>query len=463
MLKRYIGDRAFYRRVLAIVVPIIIQNGITNFVSLLDNIMVGQVGTLPMSGVSIVNQLLFVFYLCIFGATAGAGIFTAQFQGSGDNEGIRHTFRFKILICTALAIVGMGIFFLGDEPLIRLFLTGEGAQEDAAAILEYGRQYLKMMLPGLLPFAITSAYAGTLKETGETFIPMLAGIVATLVNLVLNYVLIFGHFGAPEMGVEGAALATVISRFAELAIVAGWTHLHTEKNPFILGAYRSMAIPAGLLKSITVKGMPLLANELLWSSGMTFLNQCYSTCGLDVVPALNITSTLFNLTSVVFMSMGAADGILMGQMLGASAPAEAVKDSSRKLIAISVFSGLLFGLVTIALSGAFPHIYNTSHAVRSLATRLILICALFMPFDAFANAAYFILRSGGQTYITFLFDSGFVWAVMVPLGYVLSRFTGITILPLYFLCQSTNILKAAVGSFFLGKGKWIQNLAVKNG
>ena len=352
------------------------------------------------------------------------------------------------------------MFTFASQPLIRLFLTGEGAASDANAILEYGQGYLEWMLLGLLPFAITSAYAGTLKETGQTFIPMLGGIVATLTNLVLNYILIFGHFGAPEMGVEGAALATVISRFVELGVVAGWTHLNPKKNPFIIGAYRSFAIPGGLLKKIIVKGMPLLANELLWSTGMTFMNQSYSTCGLDVVPALNITSTLFNLTSVVFMSMGAADGILMGQMLGASTPREEVKDASRKLIAISVASGLVFGLVTMVLSGAFPHIYNTSHAVRLLATRLILICALFMPFDAFANAAYFVLRSGGQTYITFLFDSGFVWAVMVPLGFLLSRFTGISILPLYFVCQCTNVLKALLGSYFLGKGKWIQNLAV---
>ena len=213
MLKRYIGDRAFYRRVMTIVIPIIIQNFITNFVSLLDNIMVGQVGTLPMSGVSIVNQLLFVFYLVIFGATAGAGIFTAQFQGSGDHAGVRSTFRFKFLICTALGIGGVALFACAGTPLIRLFLTGEGAASDANAILEYGQGYLEWMLLGLLPFAITSAYAGTLKETGQTFIPMLGGIVATLVNLVLNYILIFGHFGAPEMGVEGAALATVISRF----------------------------------------------------------------------------------------------------------------------------------------------------------------------------------------------------------------------------------------------------------
>ena len=141
-LKRYIGDKAFYRRVMTIVIPIIIQNGITNFVSLLDNIMVGRVGTLPMSGVSIVNQLLFVFYLSIFGATAGAGIFTAQFQGSGDNDGIRHTFRFKILVCTLLAGAGRLIFTFASKPLIRLFLTGECTASDANAILEYGQGYL---------------------------------------------------------------------------------------------------------------------------------------------------------------------------------------------------------------------------------------------------------------------------------------------------------------------------------
>ncbi len=460
MFKKYIGDRAFYRRVLTIVIPIIIQNGITNFVSMLDNIMVGQVGTLPMSGVSIVNQLLFVFNLCIFGATAGAGIFTAQFQGSGDAAGIRHTFRFKIIICGILGIAGIALLAGFSEPLIRLFLTGSGDPADAAAILSFGQRYLRVMLLGLIPFSICNAYAGTLKETGETFIPMLGGIMATLVNLVLNYILIFGHFGAPELGVEGAAIATVISRFVELGIVAGWTHLHRQKNPFIVGAYRSLRIPAGLLRNIIVKGMPLLFNELLWSSGMTFMNQSYSTCGLDVVPALNISTTLFNLTSVVFMSMGVADGILMGQMLGSSAPREQVRDASRKLLFISVSSGLLFALVSVVLSGLFPHIYNTTNQVRTLASQLILITSLFMPFDAYTNATYFMLRSGGQTYITFLFDSGFVWVCMVPLGFVLSRFVHLSILPLFFACQATNILKALLGSVFLKKGKWIQNLAV---
>lgn len=458
MFQRYIGDRAFYRRVIHIVVPIFIQNGITNFVSLLDNIMVGQVGTLPMSGVSIVNQLLFVFYLSVFGATAGAGIFTAQFQGSGDEEGIRNTFRFKLLVCALLTVIGLGMFTFASEPLIRLFLTGRGDPADAAAIAEYGSRYLRIMLAGLIPFALTNAYAGTLKETGETFIPMAAGIAATLVNLVLNYILIFGHLGVPRMGVEGAALATVISRFVEFGIVAFWTHGHREKNPFIAGAYRTLRIPADLMKNICIKGMPLLVNELLWSSGMTILNQSYSTCGLDVVPALNIASTLFNLSSVAFMSMGAADGILMGQMLGAGLPEQEIKDSSRKLIAVSVTSGLIFSLLMAAASGVFPKIYNTGPAVHSLATKLILLTALFMSFDAYVNAAYFLLRSGGQTYITFLFDSGFVWAVCVPLAYGLSRMAHLPIVPLYAICQGTYVVKAFIGSRFLKQGKWIRNL-----
>ena len=224
MLKRYIGDRAFYRRLLLIALPIMIQNGISNFVSLLDNIMVGQVGTVQMSGVSIVNQILFVFNLSIFGAASGAGIFTAQFHGSRDNEGIRHTFRFKLMICLLLAAVWIAVLIFGGETLIGLYLRGEGDPQDAALTLEYGMSYVKIMLLGLLPFAICNAYSGTLRETGQTVVPMVAGIISVLTNLILNYILIFGHFGAPKMGIAGAAVATVISRYVELLVVALWTH-----------------------------------------------------------------------------------------------------------------------------------------------------------------------------------------------------------------------------------------------
>ena len=460
LANRYIGDRAFYSRVLGIAVPIIIQNGITNFVSLLDNIMVGQVGTVSMSGVSIVNGLIFVFNLCIFGASSGAGIFTAQFHGSEDTEGVRHTFRFKFLICLLISLLGCAVFLGLDSQLIGLYLTGDGDAATATGILAEGRRYLHVMVWGFLPFALTQAYASTLKETGNTLVPMVAGICATMINLVGNYILIFGHFGAPALGVAGAALATVISRFAELAIVAFWTHTHRDKAAYIDGAFRSLRIPGKLLKAIAVKGMPLLVNEFLWASGMAMLNQCYSTCGLDVVPAQNISSTLFQLSSVVFLSMGNAVGILMGQMLGAGSSVPQVRDTNRKLLFTSILSGLIFGSLMSLFSGVFPLLYNTTDSVRQLATVLICINAVMMPFNSYTNATYFTLRSGGQTLVTFLFDSCFVCGICVPVAFCLSRFTGISIIPLFITCQSLELLKCAIGAFMLKQGKWIQNLTV---
>ena len=456
--KRYIGDKAFYKRVFAIALPIIIQNGITNFVSLLDNLMVGQIGTVQMSGVSIANQLIFVFNLSIFGASSGAGIFTAQFHGSGDHKGIRHTFRFKILVCCLLSVLGIGLFLGTGDNLLTLFLQGEGDPADAAATLALGFSYLKIMLIGLLPFAISNAYASTLRECGQTLVPMIAGVCAVFVNLGLNYVLIFGHFGAPAMGVEGAAIATVISRFVELGILAVWTHAHGEKHPFVRGVYRSFRIPGKLLGQIVRKGLPLLANEFLWSSGITVLNQCYSTCGLDVVPAMSIASTINMLASVVYMALGNSVGILMGQLLGSGASTDHVRSFNRKLVASGVFAGAAFGVLLFGISFFFPQLYNTTESVRDLATRMIWIIAVLMPAHAYTLCAYFTLRSGGQAVITFLFDSCFVWALCVPLAFCLSRFTGIGILPLYALTQGMDLVKCVLGVWMIKKGTWIRNL-----
>lgn len=458
MIRRFIGNKAFYRQVVAVALPIIIQNGIVNFVSLLDNIMVGQVGTAQMSGVSIVNQLIFVFNLCIFGATSGAGIFTAQFHGRGDEAGIRHTFRFKLLSGTVITLLGLSVFLFLGNLLISLYLKGEGDPADAAKILEYGREYMLVMLWGLPAFAVSSAYSSTLRETGQTVVPMVSGTVAVFVNLFLNWVLIFGYLGFPAMGVRSVALATVVARYIDLAIVAIWTHCNHKKKPFIQGAYRSMYIPAALFRSIVRKGTPLLINEALWSSGMAVMNLCYSTRGLNVVPAMNISSTIYNLSGVVFLAMGNAVAIIIGQMLGAGEPAEKVKDTDRKLIFTSVISSLLFAALMAAISGLFPQIYNTTDDVRSLATKLICISALFMPFNAFTHATYFTLRSGGKTLVTFLFDSCFVWVLCIPLALILTHFTSISILWLYFVCQGMELVKCGIGTFMLKQGKWIQNL-----
>ena len=221
---KYIGDRSFYRKLFMVAVPIMVQNGITNFVSLLDNIMIGRVGTEQMSGVAIVNQIMFIYFLCLFGGLSGAGIFTAQYFGYKDDNGIRNTFRYKLwlgLIITVIALVVMHFF---GSDLIGLFLNESEGGGDLAATLGYGLGYMHIIFLGMPVLFVSIVYSSTLRECGETIVPMKAGMAAVFVNLVFNYLLIYGRFGFPRLGVYGAAIATDLSRVVECAIIVIWLH-----------------------------------------------------------------------------------------------------------------------------------------------------------------------------------------------------------------------------------------------
>ena len=456
-LKRYIGDKAFYKYVMALTMPIMIQNGITHLVNMLDNIMVGSIGPVEMNGVTIANQLMFVFNLCIFGAVGGAGIFGAQFAGNKDNRGITYTLRFKLLFCSFLAVVGIVVFAVWKEPLSLLYLQGEGSAADAAASLEYAKEYIDIMLIGLIPFAIGQCYGSTLRETGQTAPPMVAGIIAVAVNLVGNAVLIYGLFGIPAMGVKGAAIATVIARFVELGVLAIWTHTHTDRNPYAKTLYHSLRIPMRLVGQIFWRGLPLMVNEAAWSLGFVTLNQQYSLRSQNVLSATNISNTFWNVFAVSFMAVGIAVGIILGQKLGAG-DREGAREDSRKLIGLSVILGIAVGIVYAGCAFFIPYMYKTTDEIRHLATYLMLICACCMPIDAYAHAAYFTLRSGGQAFITFLFDSCFMWVVNVPFVYLLINGTSLPILTVFILSQSLNLLKCFLGGWLVHKGIWIKTI-----
>lgn len=461
--QKYIGDKSFYKMFLRIVLPIIAQNAITNFVGLLDNLMVGRTGTDPMNGVSVANQIIFVFNLIIFGAVAGAGIFAAQYYGQGDHKGVRYAFRYKLIVCTITAAVGIIIFAFFRENLVSLYISESSiAGCDPVATLKYGSEYMYIMMFGLLPFALSQSYTGTLRETGETIVPMAAGISAVVVNLCFNYLLIFGKFGFPELGAAGAAIATVISRFVELAIVVIWTHTHKERNPFAVGLYKGMYIPKDIIKKITIKGLPLLANEALWSMAIAAISQCYSIRGLEVVGAQNISTTVSNLFNVVFLSMGLAVSIIVGQALGAGETEKAV-DLDRKLIFVSVASCAVTGALLAAISPFFPHLYNTDPEIRSLASKFILCVAAGTPLQAFANAAYFTMRSGGKTMITFVFDSVMIWCVNYVLVFTLTHYApGMSVVAIMFCEQMSNIIKCCFGYYLVKKRKWVNNLVAKS-
>lgn len=457
MIKRYIGSKAFYKMVFIIALPMIIQNTITNFVNLLDNIMVGQLGTAEMSGVSVVNQLIFIFNLAVFGISSGAGVFTSQFFGSRDMDGIRQTMRYRLMASLIISVLFIGAISLWQDPLIGLFLDAESAH-DAARFLAYGKKYLAVMVWGLPAFALASAYSGTLREGKQTVVPMISGTIAVFVNLIFNYILIFGHFGAPRMGVEGAALATVISRYVELAIVVLWTHLNPKQCPYAPRLYKNLYIPAKLLKRLILKGIPLMGNEILWSFAITFMNQRYAICGAGVLAALNITSVINLLSNVVTLTLGNVTGILLGQMMGAGESKESIRAESRRLIFLSFSAGVVFGGVLAAIAPLFPRLYNTSDEIRAMAGSMIFILALFKPVMGLVHSCYNTIRAGGKTWMTFINDSGFMWCVSAPLAFCLTAFTGLSILPIFFLCQMPEVLKLIMSFIILKGDGWMQNL-----
>lgn len=451
-------EKTIYRRALWLAVPMMIQNGITNAVTLVDNVMVGSLGEEAFTGVSIVGQLIFVFNLAIFGALSGPGIYGAQFFGKDAKDGFQSTVRMKYLLSCICLAAGLLVFLTMDEGLIGLYLKGESDEIDKGMTLMYARQYLRIMLLGLPPFVVTQIYAGSLRETGDSVKPMIAGIGSVLTDIVLNYLLIYGKFGFPELGVRGAAIATVAARFVELGIVVLWTHLAIAKHPFLDGVYRTFHLPRELAGKMLRKTLPIFMNEFLWAGGIAALTQCYSKRGLMVIAGLNISNALCNLLNVVFIALGNAVGILIGQQLGAGQN-EQVKKNAFRLMRFT--GGVSAGLTVllIAVSHVFPKLYNTTEDVRQYAAMFIIITALFFPVQGYLNALYFTLRSGGKTLVTFLFDSVYSWVVIVPIAKVLCEYTGLPILMIYAIVHAADIIKVAIGYALIRKGVWISNLA----
>lgn len=461
MLKQYIGSRQFYKVTFGIMAPVLLQNVVTNFVSLLDNIMVGQVGTEPMSGVAIANQLIFVFNLCIFGGLAGAGIYTAQFFGKGDEKGVMNTIRIKLFIAAAASILFALIFWLAGPHLIRAFLHQGEEALNLESTFHFSLNYLHLMMLQLLPFSLAQVYSSSLRETKDTVFPMKASVIAVAVNLIGNYLLIFGKLGLPALGAEGAAIATVIARFVECLILIIYTHRHQEKFPFFRGLFRSAKVPGKLIAQIAKKGTPLLVNEVLWSAGMAMQNQCYSVRGLEVVSATNISSTVSNLFFSALMATGSAIAIIVGQKLGAGKREEAIRED-KQIIAMTIVMCIVLGGILALCAPLITGIYNTTPLVKSLATSFLYVNACFLPLFGYTNCCYFTLRTGGKTIITFIFDSFLIWVAYVPLAFFLSSFTELDIVVVFILVNCLEIVKCLIGFFMLRSGKWAVNLVTED-
>ena len=349
-----------------------------------------------MSGVAIVNQIVFIFNLTIFGGLGGASIFGAQFAGKKDHEGVRYTLRFRLVFSVVVCALGILVFLLfGGAAVPAVFEQGvlfSGGDRPHFGLCQGVHRHHALWASAFCHKPVLFQHPA---DVGETFSPMVASLIAICVNLTGNYLLIYGSFGFPKMGVAGAALATVIARWAEMGYLLLRTWRHRKQFPFLQGLFRNFRVPLSLVKQIAVTGTPLLLNETLWSIGTAAVNMCYPFRGLEAVAPLNINSTVWNLFAIVMAAMGNAIGILSGQLLGAN-DIPGAKDTVRKLLFFSVCVNAVIGGLIVAVSPLSPYIYNTEPSVRQTATHLLMVSGSFLPLSAYTQGTYFTIRSGGK-------------------------------------------------------------------
>lgn len=449
MLKNFIGDKKFYKTLFAVAMPIVAQQLITSSVQLVDNVMVGSLNESAIVSVSVVNQLYFVMMLITFGAIGGAGIFTAQYFGAKDFDKLKQTFRFKVMTALTVFFVSLFIFSFFGRSLISMFT-------DNPTSIENGIAYLNIIRWGILPWVLTVAIANTFRDMGITKPLMYISLLAIITNTGLNYLLIFGKFGFPELGIEGAAYATVAARFVEFFFV--FLLMKSRGKVFDTKLSELLKIDKKVLFGIFAMALPLMVNEALWSTGQTMFLQAYSMRGENALAALNITGAISQLVFVTFGGIATGIAVLVGNTLGKNELQEA-KDNAKKLIFFAVVFAAAMGVLLFILSFFIMDIYHVSAETQAIAVFNIRINAIFIPLYSFNVAIYFTLRSGGDTKSTLLMDSGYMWVISVPIAFVMSRYTDLPVTMMFLIVQILDFPKALFGLSRYRKHHWVKNLA----
>lgn len=436
------------KRALLIAVPLMFQQLIVNSVNLVDNVMVGQLGDLALSAVSSANRFYFIATMGTNGMIGAAVIFLAQFHGANNHAKMKEAFRFSLISAFGLCLFFFAAALTFPEYIIRFFIND-------ADIIAIGSSYLRIACFSYLPMVLALCVSNALRAMGETRLPLYVSITSVITNIILDYLLIFGVGPFPEMGVEGAALATMIARLVEAVIYL--IVLKTSDLPFNTRLCDLFKVDGKLAFNITKKALPLCINEILWSLGMAILLKYYSTRGIAANTGYSISTTISDLFYVLFTGMATASTVLIGTSLGANKLDEA-RDNGYKLICFSMLLSLAFGVTMFMSSYLVPIVFNVSDEAVTIAMTFLRVMSVLFWLYMFNTQCYFTLRAGGDTRSTMFMDSFYMFTVNLPIVGILAYFTNINIYLLYVAGQCTDFIKAILSFHLVRKEKWVKNL-----
>ena len=442
-------DKNFYKLIFSIAIPIACQNLITFAVSMADSVMVGSLGQDPLVAVSLANQLFFVFMILIFGLGSGGNILVAQYWGKGDVKAIHKVMSILYKVSIVFAMLFMAIAVLVPEQFMRIFTQKQ-------EIIKLGAEYLRYIFISYIFFALTNVTINVLRSVETVKVSIIVYSASLIVNASLNWILIFGHLGAPAMGVKGAAIATTIARIVEFLIAIGFMIFVEKKIKFKMKYF--WKTDKILLRDLTVVGGPVVLNELLWALGSSALAFIVAKMGEEVVAANNINSIIWQFVSVFIMGAGSAGAVIIGNTIGAK-EYERAKEYANSLIVLAVLLGIIGGVIMFAIRPYVLMLYDVPDVTKTVAMQIIGISSFILVFQSLAFILMIgILRGGGDTKFVLVADIIFLLFLTVPFGYVVAVILKWPIPLVYIVLKSDEIMKVIVSLFRVKSGKWIRNV-----
>lgn len=447
-----IHDTYFLKKTVLLAVPVAMQGLLNTVVNLVDNLMIGSLGATAIASVGLANKVFFVFSLLVFGVVSGSGILAAQYWGNHDVKNIRKVLGISLLIALSGAILFLIPARWNPRMVMRIFTTSE-------ASIEMGAAYLMVAALSYPCTAITNTYVAMLRSVNRVKEPVIISCVAILTNITFNYIFIFGHFGAPALGVVGAALATLIARILEMTLIL--LTVYAGKTPLACHVRELFGYTREFLIQFARTSAPVICNEFMWGLGTTMYSLAYGRMGDDAVAAITIATTIQDIAVVLFQGLSAATAVILGNELGAGKLKRAEKYATQFFI-LQFIVTITAGVCLILGRWKIIGIYSITPEVAMDVSRCLLVFAAYMPAKMFNYVNIVgVLRSGGDTRMCLFLDTSGVWFIGVPLAFLGALVWHLSIYWVYALVMSEEVYKTILGYMRYRQKKWLKNLAIQ--
>ena len=442
-------DSSFYKSIFSISLPIATQNLITFAISMVDTIMLGRLGEISLSASAIGNNIFFILAVIIFGVGSASSVMGAQYFGKKDIKSIHKIMAIMYRICLLLAIFFTFISFFFSKQLISIFT------DDKLVIVE-GATYLRIISLGYILYALTSCTITILRSVKTIKISLLVYSVALVVNIFLNWVLIFGNLGFPALGVAGAAIATVLSRCSEILVILIFMSKFESKIKFKFKHLK--LLDKVMFKDFIKVSTPIILNEFFWAIGSSMICIIVARMGTNVVAANSINNVVNQFATLFIHGLSSASSVIIGNTVG-EGDKQKVMEYANTICVLSIFMGILAGLTIYFLRPIAVNLYNISDDTKAIACEIMIATSIVSIFRALsANILMGILRGGGDNRFVFWLEMSFLWFIAIPLGFIAAFVLKLPIVLVFLIIRSDEILKSFIGAFRVIRGKWLHDV-----